>query len=151
MFDSYFGTLLFSAKLFLVIVFIAAIVLVVCTILLYIVIVRFFRNLNLQQVIQNLTNVRQSGVPVATTLQNIFQTNQTSNNPNPNPFMSSNNGTRSHSLWQSFMSIFSSGRRTDTGPPLPFNPMQTKFDFSWDENQAVVGEMRSFTVKVSSS
>ncbi len=33
--------------------------------------------------------------------------------------------------------------------PLPFTARQTKFKFMWEERNAVVGEMRSFSVTVS--
>lgn len=61
--------------------------------------------------------------------------------------MNSNNDTRSRSIWQSFFNLFTQ-RRNNT-PQLPFNPSHTRFDFSWDEGEAIVGEMRSIVVKVS--
>lgn len=67
---------------------------------------------------------------------------------NSNPFMNSNHGAGGHGFWQNIINLFRPLRRANNEPLLPFNPQQTKFDFSWNDNEAVVGEMLSFTVKV---
>ena len=108
-------------------------------------VVRFFQSISTQGFFRNLQNALNSG-SAAASLQN--RLNAIYRSSNTRQSMSSNNGRRNRGLWQSFVNLFTT-RRANDGPNLPFNPYQTKFEFSWSENEAVVGEMRSFTVKVS--
>ena len=94
-------------------------------IFLYIIILRFIQSLQFRPLFSRLGNALQSG-PI---------------------HMNSNDGARNHGFWQTVLNLFTQ-RGTNTTQSLPFNPSQTRFEFSWNENNAVVGEMRSFVVRV---
>ena len=132
-----------AARIFLVIFILGVIFIIALGLFLYFLLVWFIRNFSSQRFYQVLQNAVQS---VTTSAHTSINQSQPSSH-NPNQPMSSNNDAGSHSIWQSFFNLFAP-RRTNT-PRFPFNPSHTRFEFSWDEGEAVVGEMRSFVVKVS--
>lgn len=137
----------FAAKLFLIVFLLGAIVVIAFCVVVYLFLRHIFRNANAGQFFQNLRNSLQTGWRAPDAFP-VLQQRVQLRNPMPNPFMASNNGTRGHGIWQSLLNWLTPHRRADQGPPLPFNSSQTKFEFSWKDNEAIVGEMRSFTVRV---
>jgi len=112
------------SKLTLTVAVFGVIGLIAWGIFLYILLVRFIQSLDFRPLFSRLRNALQSA----------------------SRHMNSNGNARNHGFWQTVFNLFTP-RRTNLTRPLPFNPSQTKFEFSWNENNAIVGEMRSFVVR----
>ena len=125
-----------------------AVAAVILIIIVYFAIKHMFSHLNGGQTIEGLFRTAQAELSRPSTLETILQPRRRLATHNSNPFMNSNHGAGGHGFWQNIINLFRPLRRANNEPLLPFNPQQTKFDFSWNDNEAVVGEMLSFTVKV---